>query len=387
MRIEYSPAQQELRQKLKVYFKSLITPDVREQVRNNEGGGLSGEIYKKLIKQMAQDKWLAVGWPKEFGGQGFGPVEQLIFFEEARLAGAPLPFVTLNTVGPALMDHGTKEHKARFLPGIANGDIHFAIGYSEPGAGTDLAALKTAAVRDGDGWVINGNKVYTSGAEGADYIWLAARTDPEAPRHKGISIFIIDTKSEGFSFSPIHTVGGVRTNVTYYENVRVSDDMLVGELNGGWKLITSQLNHERIGLAAFSIYGVDLYERTLDWARARRTGEGRLIEQPHVQANLAEVHCLLEALKMLNLRMAASLDGGLPDPALSSAVKVCGSEWMVRICRLLMEVVGPEALIVRDSIGAALNGDLEQEYRACQITTFGGGVNEVLRDMIAGTLN
>ena len=170
---------------------------------------------------MGADGWLGVGWPKEWGGQGRTAIEQLIWFEEARRAGAPLPFVTLNTVGPALIARGSEAQKRRFLPAILRGEIHFAIGYSEPDAGTDLASLKTRAVRDGDDYVVNGTKIFTSGADAADYVWLACRTDPAAPKHKGISILIVDTKLPGFSATPIHTLGGGHTNMTYYENVRV----------------------------------------------------------------------------------------------------------------------------------------------------------------------
>lgn len=390
MHIDYTPEQKALRDQLKVYFSQLITAEIREQIRGNEGGGLSGDIYKKIIRQMAKDNWLAVGWPKEYGGQGLSAVEQLIFFQEARLAGAPIPFVTLNTVGPALMEHGSDEHKAEFLPAIASGNMHFAIGYSESGAGTDLASLKTTAVRDGDDYVINGTKVFTSGAEGADYIWLAVRTDPEAPKHKGISIFIVDTNAPGFSLSPIHTVGDVRTNMTYYDNVRVPASMLVGQLNGGWRLITSQLNHERVGLAAFSVYGQGLHEQVQRWAAETtltestdKNSEQKVGDQPWVQSALAESHCRLEAMRLLNARMAEAMDNGQVDPAFASAIKVYSTECLIYVYRLLLEVVGSARLLVRGSVGAVLQGELEQEYRQCQINTFGGGVNEVQRDLIA----
>ena len=157
---------------------------------------------------MGADGWLGIGWPKEYGGQGRPATDQFIFFDEVQRAGAPFPFVTLNTVGPTIMRFGSDEQKAFFLPGILAGEINFAIGYTEPEAGTDLASLRTRAVRDGDEWVINGNKVFTSGANQADYVWLACRTDPDAPKHKGISIILVPTASPGFKCTPIVTVGG-----------------------------------------------------------------------------------------------------------------------------------------------------------------------------------
>lgn len=378
MFVELTPAQHALRQELRQYFRQLITPEVRERTRGAE----SGDEYKRVIRQMGSDGKLALGWPVAFGGQGHGPVEQLIFFEEARLAEAPLPFVTLNTVGPAIMAHGSEQHKADFLPRIAAGDLHFAIGYSEPSAGTDLATLKTSAVRDGDHFVINGSKIFTSGAEGADYIWLAARTNPEEARHKGISIFIVDTRLPGFSLSPIRTVGNVRTNCTYYDNVRVPADMLVGQLHGGWRLITSQLNHERIGLAAIGINATGLYQRVLDWAREGASGR-RPIDTPWVQSALAECYARLEAMRLINYRMAWSMSQGEPNPALASAAKVYSTEAAIEVCRRLLEVLGAAGLVRRGSPAARLQGDVEEEYRRCQINTFGGGVNEVQRELVA----
>lgn len=380
MHIELTAEQQQLRQELRAYFSRLMTPALREAARSHEGDA----EYKRVIRQMGADGWLAVGWPKEYGGRGLSPLEQLIFTEEAQLARAPYPFVTVNTVGPALMSHGSEKHKAQFLPGIARGEIHFSIGYTEPGAGTDLANLQTRAVLDGDHFVINGSKIFTSTIEAADYIWLAVRTDQDAPRHKGISLIIVPADSPGVSFTPIHTVGGGRTNASYYDNVRVHRDYLVGELNQGWRLVTSQLNHERVGLGAWGITTVRLFQETLDWARRPdATGEAP-IAQSWVRDALAEAYALLDARRLINYRMAWELTRNPDaDPALSSAAKVYGTECLIEVCRLLLEVLGPAALLRHDSEAALLAGDLEQEYRACQINTFGGGVNEVQREIVA----
>ncbi len=380
MFVDETVEQKALRAELRAYFAALVTPEVRAASRDVE----SGDLYRRLIRQMGKDGWLGVGWPKEYGGQGRAASDQLIFFEEALMAGAPLPFVKLNTVGPALMALGSAEHKKMFLPGILRGEIHFAIGYSEPEAGTDLAALTTTAVRDGDDYVINGTKCFTSGAEGADYIWLAARTDPEAPKHKGLTIFIVDTKSPGFSVGPIWTVGGMRTNMTYYDNVRVPASLTVGTLNGGWRLITAQLNHERISLAAFGIKAVGLYNAALEAARTRRAENGQpLIDQPWVQMSLAEAYCRLKAMRVLNARMAWELEQGQPDPARASAAKVYGTECVIEVYRLLMQVLGPLAAVRADAPGAVLEGEIERQYRLCQINTFGGGVNEIQREIVA----
>ncbi len=378
MHIDYSDDQKTLRKELRAYFAELITPEIYESIRGAE----TGPTYKGLVRQMGKDGWMAVGWPKEYGGQGRPESDQLAFFEEALLAGAPVPFVTLNTVGPALMGFGSEEHKQQFLPDIAAGKIHFAIGYSEPGAGTDLAALSTSAVKDGDDYIINGTKVFTSGADGADYIWLATRTDPDAPKHKGISIFIVDTKLDGFSTAPIRTVGDVKTNMSYYDNVRVPASMLVGQLNKGWQLITAQLNHERIGLASWSIFGWKSYRRALAWAREEHNGK-RAIDDPTVQTNLAEAFFLLEANRVLNSRMSWELEQKVLNPALASGAKVYSTEALIEVLRLLMEVIGPNSLVRSGSSASVLHGDLELEYRRCMTNTFGGGVNEIQRGLVA----
>jgi alkylation response protein AidB-like acyl-CoA dehydrogenase len=385
MIIDYTEEQKALRKEMRAYFSELIKPEYREPLREAEGG----DLYKGLIRQMGKDGWLALGWPTEYGGRGATDSEQLMFFEEALLAGAPVPFVTLNTVGPALIEYGSEEMKQRFLPGIAAGETHFSIGYSESGAGTDLAALTTSAVidpQDPDYYLINGSKVFTSAVEAADYIWLAVRTTPDS-RHKGISMIVVDATLEGFSYTPIHTVGGVRTNMTYYENIRVHKSMMIGEPDKGWGLIMSQLNHERVGLAAWGIHGWKLYSRALEWARSESTQTHSLGQRPiddlRIQANLAEVLARLEAMRVMNARMAWDLDRGDMNPALASSLKVFSTEGLVEICRLLMECMGPASLLRASSGSAVLMGDLEHEYRRCQINTFGGGINELQRGIVA----
>ena len=380
MHLEYTAEQEALRAVLRSYFGQLMTPELRARTKGLEGG----DAYKEVIRQMGKDGWLGVGWAKEFGGQGKTATEQQIFVEEARRFGAPIPFVTLNTVGPALMEHGSDEHKAKYLPGILSGELHFAIGYSEPEAGTDLAALKTSAVREGDEYVINGTKIFTSGAGDADFVWLAVRTDPDAPKHKGITILIVPTSAPGFSCSPIGVISGGETFMSYYENVRVPAANVVGIENAGWTLITTQLNHERIGLSAFSSYGVYLLERAVEWARETTGADGKPIaSQEWVQANLAEAWALGEAMRVMNARMGFELEAGRLSPADASAVKVYGTECLIEIYRLLLEIVGPVATLQGDTASGDLAAQLEVEYRGCTINTFGGGVNEVQREIVA----
>lgn len=378
MFVDLTPEQHALRLKVRDYFQNLMTPELRAALRGMEGG----DLYRDTIRKIGRDGWLALGWPKEHGGQGYAATEQLIFFEEANIAGAPLPFVTISTVGPALMEFGTDKQKAKFLQGIAAGEILFSIGYSEPGAGSDLAALKTTARLEGDHFVVNGNKLWTSGAEAADYIWLAARTDPNLPRHKGISILILDTREAGFSHTVIPTCSNP-TAATYYDNVKVPADMLVGKLNGGWQLVTSQLNHERLGLGAWSDKVVGLFRRVFLWARARDENGRCAIDAPWVRSQLAECYARLEAMRLINFRIAADLELGRMDVALASSTKVYGSESAIEILRKLSEIVGGSGLVRAGSAAALLLGELEYEVRASVTLTFGGGTNEIQRGLIA----
>ena len=380
MYLDYTPAQRELREELRVYFTRLMTPDLQAELSWKEGGGA---LYRQALRQMGRDGWLGIGWPQEYGGQGRSPIEQFIFSDEVQRAGFPLPFLTLNTVGPTIMEYGTPEQKSFFLPRILAGECHFSIGYSEPGAGTDLASLRTRAVRDGDDYVVTGNKVFTSLAEYADYIWLAVRTDATAAKHKGISMLIVDTRLPGYKCTPIWTMAGVRTNATYYEDVRVPTSSLVGRENEGWWLITSQLNRERIALSP-----VGPLERMLGdvrrWAEETRLADGRrVIDQEWVRVKLARVRARWEALKLLVWRQAWCMTQGSLNFADASAVKVYASEFYVDAYRDLMEIVGQRGYLKDGSPEAVLGGRLEFIYRATLILTFGGGTNEIQRDIIA----
>ncbi|MFG3394585.1 acyl-CoA dehydrogenase family protein [Streptomyces parvus] len=376
MHLAPTERQQRLRVELRSYFRTLMS---------DEAAPGSEPQQRRLLRRIGADGLLGLGWPEKYGGQGRGPDEQFVFFDEAYRAGAPVSMVTLNTVGPTLMAYGTEEQKAYFLPRILAGDLVFAIGYSEPEAGTDLAALRTRAVRDGDDWIIDGQKIFTSNAQQADWIWLACRTDPEAPKHRGISIILVPTDAPGFSWTPIPTVGGVTTTATYYDGVRVPVTNLVGEENGGWKLITSQLNHERVALAAIGMQAEDFYEEALAHARTPDPATGRRrIDEPWVRARLAEAYARLAATRLLNWRLVDAVGAGSPAPGEASGVKFAGTESAVEVYRMCQEAVGETALLRGGSPSCfGPDGELERMNRAAQINTFGGGVGEVQREIVA----
>jgi 3-oxocholest-4-en-26-oyl-CoA dehydrogenase alpha subunit len=380
MHIAYTPEQERLRSRLREYFAALMTAERRAGLARSGGDYGDGSAYKEIIRQLGRDGWLALSWPAEYGGQDGSMLDQLIFTDEAAIAGVPVPFLTINTVGPTIMRFGTPDQKERFLPPIAAGELHFSIGYSEPGAGTDLASLRTRAVRDGDTYVINGQKMWTSLIEYADYVWLACRTDPDAVRHRGLSIIIVPTDAAGFSWTPVRTVAGITTSATYYSDIRVPVSNLVGEEHRGWPLITNQLNHERVALTSAAPLQAALAAVT-DWAASVKLADGRrVIDQEWVQLSLARVHAKAEVLKLMNWRIAAA--AGSPGPAAASATKVYGTELSIEACRLLLEILGASAEVRGGSPGAVLAGRIERMQRSALILTFGGGTNEVQRDII-----
>ncbi len=381
MYVGYDEEQQALRQELRDYYTQLLTPEVQESLVGSNG---VGPAMRKVVKQMGTDGWLGIGWPEEYGGKGKTQLEQFIFFDESMRAGAPVPMLTINTVGPTIFRYGTDEQKERFLPQILKGEIHFCIGYTEPGAGTDLAALKTRAVLDGDEYVINGQKIFTSLASDADYCWLAVRTNPDVSKHKGISMIIVPMDTPGITVQPMDLMSEHDINQVFYEDVRVPAANLVGGENNGWSLITNQLNHERVTLCSSGMLE-QTYEETLRFAQDTKLADGRrVIDQEWAQLNLARVRAGLEFLRLVNWKVAWGATEGHPlDIGAASTIKVFGTEFYLEAFRLLMEVVGPASYLRSGSPEALLHSRLERNYRSLIILTFGGGVNEVQRDLIA----
>lgn len=379
MYIGYDDEQKALREELRAYYDKLLTPDVRVALREGHG---TGEAMRSIVRQMGEDGWLGIGWPTEYGGQGRSAIEQFIFFDESMRAGAPVPMLTVNTVGPTIYKHGSQEHKDYFLPKILRGEIHFCIGYTEPNAGTDLAALQTRAVADGDDFVINGQKVFTSLASDADWIWLATRTDPDAPKHGGLSMFLVDMKTPGIKAEPMDLLSSHDICTTFFDDVRVSRGQLVGGLNKGWKLITGQLNHERVSICSPGMLE-SIYDEVLDWARETKLADGRrVIDQEWAQISLARVHAGLEFLRLANWKVAWQGTRGELSVADASGIKVFGTEWYLESFRLMMEIMGQRSYLRPSSREALLAGHIETLYRSLVILTFGGGTNEIQRDLI-----
>ena len=390
-----TPEQEAFANEFRQYLKKHLTPEIRAESANflnmnrrTDPGVFGKREYggprsKEFIRRLGADGWLGVGWPKEYGGQGRTPMEQHLFFELVFAEQAPFPVLTLNAIGPTIMRYGTDEQKKEILPRILKGDLEICIGYTEPDAGTDLFSLKTSAVRDGDDYIINGQKVFTSLAHLADYIWLAVRTDPDpSKKHRGVSIFLFSMDTPGMTVGPIYTVGGHRTNSVFFDNVRVPRNCLIGQENRGAELITYQLDRERIALLP-SLSLTRRIEETMAWARKTRINGTTVLDQPGVKTRLAEMIAEVEVLKLLNLDVVEKMAKGLPVWAEASTVKVWGSELNMRVNNGLLDIMGPYGQVQRLDRWAPAEGLVEEHFRDDLIFIFGGGANEVQRDIIA----
>jgi len=380
MYIGYDEKQENLRQTLRDYYAELLTPEIQIELACDHG---VGPTMRKVVRQMGKDGRLGIGWPKQYGGQGRSAIEQFVFFDESMRARAPVPMLTMNTVGPTLMRRGSEAQKKFFLPKILAGEIHFCIGYSEANAGTDLAALQTRADPDGDDYIINGQKLWMSLASDADYCWLAVRTDQDAAKHAGLSIFLVDMKTEGIRIDPLDLLSDHDINAVFFDDVRVPAANLVGGLNEGWGLITSQLNHERVSLCAPGMIE-GAFDAVVEWAARITDDEGhRIIDQEWVRVNLAKVKAGLHVLRLMNWKIAwASTEGMKINPADASTIKVCGTEFFLDAFRLIMEVMGQRGYLRHESEQAIANGIVETLFRSLLILTFGGVTNAIQRDLI-----
>ena len=382
MKIELTKNQQKLKDELKEYFSALLNKDLLSEMSDPQFFEGGGPEFKKALKIMGQDGWIGLSWPKEFGGKEFTPIEQYIFVEEIMRTGFPFPFLTTESVGPMIAQYGSDWAKETIAKSILRGETIFAIGYSEPNAGTDLASLKTQALPDKEGFKINGQKIWTSLANYADYIWLAARTNNDVKKHKGISMFIVPTDDDGFSYTPIQTLGDVTTNMTYYDDIYVSKDNLVGELNSGWNLITSQLNLERLALVNHGPVD-ELYHQLLSLAKSTKVDSTNVLSDiDWVKSNFAKIYSGLETLKLICWKQVWGMENNVLSMTDASLAKIYGSEYFIEAYRMMMEIFG-ELSIIRDDSLSILNSRLERMYRTASILTFGGGTNEVQRDIIS----
>jgi alkylation response protein AidB-like acyl-CoA dehydrogenase len=382
MELELTPEQKKLENEVYTYLKKNVPPELEDELLTHVEG--DGPICRQLVRKLGLDGWAGIGWPKEYGGQGRTPIEQYIFFDMAlgyfRVA---ISTLSLMTVGPTLMKVGSEEQKKKFLPRILTGDIMFSVGYTEPEAGTDLFSLKTTALKQGDYYIINGEKIFTSMGHLCDYFWLAARTDPGASKqHAGISIFLVDAKSPGLSIEPMPVMGGFRTNHEFFDNVKVPKECLVGEENKGFKYMIMQLAHERLSLVPHSL-SVRIIEDGVKWARETKLNGKPVAEQQWVKNKFAEMTVEAEVLKMLNYKSVWLMTKGIVPHVESAMSKALGSEHYLRVTGGCLQIMGLYGQLIIGSKYAPINGMMEKFHQMLLMLTFGGGTNEVMRDIIA----
>lgn len=378
MDFSLSPEQEAFKQEVRRFVGEHLTPELRAEVEREQYS--IGPLGKQFLKLMGRQRWLGIGWPREYGGQGRGAIEQWLFLEEMAAENLPTGALTLSSAGPTLMRVGSEQLKSEYLPKILSGEVEFAIGYTEPNAGSDLASLQTQAVREGDQYVISGRKIYTSAAHHATHIWLLARTDPNAAKHRGISILILPIDAPGVTIRPLYTMGSERTNEVFFQDVRIPAGNLVGEENKGWYYVSMALDFERLMPHRRTRRFLD---DLIDYAKNTVVDGQPLSNHPRVRTTLARLAVDLEVARMLSLRSAWMIERGQVPNAEASILKVWITELNERIARAAQDIMGPYATLRENDPLAPAEGRLEKLYRGFPMNKFAGGTNQVMRNIIA----
>jgi alkylation response protein AidB-like acyl-CoA dehydrogenase len=363
---------------VRAFLTDNVTPELRSEL-SEHGQEVPGGEVAAFRRKIGERGWFGLNWPSEYGGLGLGAIHQHLLMREFEYWGVPGPDLTVTSVAPMIMRHGTEQNKLEFLPPIARGELICAVGYSEPEAGTDLASLRTRAVRDGDEWVITGSKIWNSVANRATHEWLCVRTDPDAPRHRGISVIMVPTDLPGIQIRPLYAWSGYRTNEAFFDEVRVPVGNLIGELNRGWTYITGALDLERGALTNAG----DLRRALDDLTDLAARDNSAPLQIPGLRRRLAQAEADVEAAELMGFQAASLLESGVIPTIEVSVEKVFTSELRQRIADLALDILGPDGLLAYRSPGAPEGGKFERLYRVSPLMRFGGGTNEVLRDVIA----
>lgn len=375
-----TPEEREFLGRLRAFLDRELTEEVRRQHPLDLGLGPEGRVF---MRRMGEAGFLGIGWPKEYGGTGGTLAMELILSQEFARREAYLPnSVARLMAGPVILRHGSEQLKREFLPRIAGGEVEFSLGYTEPTAGSDLAALQMRAVRSGDGFVISGQKIFNTQSHFADYHWLAVRTDPDAPRHNAISLFVVDQRAPGITIHPIHTLGGERTNAVFYDEVRMPASRLVGELNRGFYYMIEAIEHERLMLSQ-NIRLRAFLDRLTRHLRATERDGRPLAGNPDIRRRLARMEVDLEAALSFEAHALFLLRAGKPIESEGTMTKLVGSELHQRLAYEALDILGPWGRLRDDAPQAPLHGEVERMCRATVIDTIGGGTSEVLRNVVA----
>ena len=381
MRYDYSPEQLAWRDEVRAFVREHVSEGLRAEMRQagNEGDGpMARAFHDALFKK----GWWGVAWPQEFGGLGKNAIEQFIFIEEMEAAGAPGMRLSVTSVAPTIFRVGTKAQQDAWLPRILSGEIEFAVAYSEPDAGTDMAALTTRAELEGDEWVINGQKMWNTGAHTATHNWVAVRTEPEAPKHRGISMMIVPMDAPGIEVQPIWTMSNIRTNAVFFDNVRVPRDFLIGERGQGFYYAAMALTFERIALGSVGMLRRLLEELKVFVRRGKRDGVplGRI---PWVRRAMADLEMRVEVGRQLGLLNAWLIDQGQVPVKEGGMAKVFATELNTHFASTGLEIMGLAGQLAPTDPAAPLHGRLQWLYTIAPLQRFGGGTNEVQRMLVA----
>ena len=376
----YSEENEIFRKEIRDFIKEHVTRELRAEMREMMGHGM-GPLTKELILEIGKKGWIGMSWPEEYGGRNADRIDQYIFEEELVRARVPLNIGNFIEQAPAIMVAGTEEQKKFFIPALVRGEVTFALGYSEPSGGTDLASLKTRAVEDGDEYVITGQKTFTSGAENATHIYLMARTDPDAPKHDGISIFLVPIDIEGITIRPLWTLAGGRTNEVFFDGARVPKSALLGPKNGGWNIGASALNLGRAGAMRYYTY-VSVFEEMLYFTRNDPLGQ-QLMGDAAARDRIAELYCEAQVARLFTLRSLSMVRRGIQPRYEISSEKVWGPEFLVKTTEVVSQILGPYNQLWEASDLTPHRGSFPKRYVSAMVQTFGHGSTQVMRDAIA----
>ena len=376
----YTEANEKFRKEIRDFIGEHVTPELRSELREMQGKGM-GPFTKELILKIGEQGWIGMSWPEEYGGRNADRIDQYIFEEELVRARVPLNIGNFIEQAPAIMAAGTEEQKKHFIPSLVRGEITFALGYTEPSGGTDLASLKTRAVESGDEYVINGQKTFTSGAEVSTHLYLMARTDPDLPKHDGISIFLVPMDTPGITVRPLWTLAGGRTNEVFLDDVHVPRTAMLGEKNRGWYIGASALNLGRAGAMRYYTY-VSVFEEMLYFSQRNSLGQ-QLMADPAARDRLAELYCEAQVARLFTLRSLSMVRRGINPPYEISSEKVWGSEFLVKSTEVISQILGPYHQLWEGSHLAPHRGSFPKHYVSAMVSTFGHGSTQVMRDAIA----
>jgi 3-oxocholest-4-en-26-oyl-CoA dehydrogenase alpha subunit len=383
MDFEFSEEQQRFRAEVEAFLDEHETVEVMDPTRENMAQICDTPERRAFMAEVGERGWLGLTWPEEYGGSEGDGVYEYLLNEALARRGAPQIGKGVGIIGKTLIKHGSDKLKAEFLPKILRNEVEFAVGYSEPDAGSDAAAMQLKATRDGDGWRLNGQKTWTTSAHFAEWYWVGARTDPEAPKHHGITLFLVPLDDPGLTIRPIWTMGDERTNEVFFDDVFVHDDYVVGDVNKGFQYIAQALDLERFTMFTFS----QIEERIrilTDYVKGTARDGELLKDDPVVRQRIAHLVTEGEVARVLGLRFVhQSLQGGDPPRSEASEYKLFATELSKRVADATMDIGGPGTQLRVGTDDAPMAGRAESTYRYTVIDTIGGGTSEVQKNIIA----